>query len=117
MDIPIELCGAIREIHQIQGLRSIAPVYEGSVVGICLFTNEYQVTGNGALWLRLAGNIPEEAVVDIRKFGGQSHAQPSRGGQENALFTIEWQSAADVILKIEFSQIAAPNRALNFRYK
>lgn len=53
--------------------------------------------------------------MDICKLRGHRQTQTCGIGQENALFTIEGQSAADLILNIELPQIAAPNRALNFR--
>ena len=98
-----------------QRSRAAAPVHKGAVVGIGVFTDEHQVAGYGALRLGVFGDLPEEAVMDIRKIRRHGHAQASRIGQEDALLTIEGQSAADLILDVELSQIAAPNRALNFR--
>ena len=53
--------------------------------------------------------------MDICKLRGHRQTKTCGIGQEDALFTIEGQSAADLVFNIELSQIAAPNRALNFR--
>ena len=115
IDIPVELSSAIGFVDQMQRSRATAPVDEGTVVSISVVANENQVTSDGALWFGVLGNLPEEAVMDVCEIRRHGHTQTSRVGQEDALLTIEGQSAADLILDVELSQIAAPNRALNFR--
>ena len=55
--------------------------------------------------------------MDICEIGRHGHTQTRRVGQEDAFLAVKGQSAADFILDVELSQIAAPNRALNFRYR
>ena len=100
-----------------QRFRAAAPVNERSVVCIGVFTYEYQISSDGALRLGVFGYFPEETIMNIRKVGRHRHAQTRRVGQEDAFFAVEGQSATDLILKIELSQIAAPNLALNFKYR
>ena len=55
--------------------------------------------------------------MDICEIGRHGHTKTRRVGQEDAFLAVEGQSAADLVFKIKLSQIAAPNRALNFRYR
>ena len=55
--------------------------------------------------------------MNICEVGRHGHTQTCRIGQEDAFFAVEGQSAADLIFNVELSQIAAPNRALNFKYR
>ena len=117
IDVPVELCVSVRLIDQVKRSRAAAPIHKGAVVTIGIVSNEHQVAGYGALRLGISRNFSKEAIMDICEIGRHGHTKTRRVGQEDAFLAVEGQSAADLVFKIKLSQIAAPNRALNFRYR